>query len=68
MVFHEHAILTSAMQVTSSLIRTELESMEDTGLPNIPICLFSDGASAIIVGGGDIRPTGTFSRWDSWIS
>lgn len=31
-------------------MRTEIQSMVETGLPNVPVVLFADGSSALIVG------------------
>jgi predicted naringenin-chalcone synthase len=61
-----------ATEVTSTLVRSELEeldraSTEKNGVKavmaemgNVGVCLFSDGASALVVGGGKVKEDGEF--------
>jgi type III polyketide synthase len=49
-------ILVIATEVTSTLCRSEIDEMSragDDAKANVSLCLFSDGASAMIVGGGE---------------
>lgn len=53
-------ILVVATEITSTLCRSEMEEMAkaDDGRPNVSVCLFSDGASAMVVGGGEPQENG----------
>lgn len=51
-------VLVVALEVTTSLLRTELESLDEEGenggtRPNVASTIFSDGSSAIILGADD---------------
>lgn len=49
-----------ALEVTSTLVRSELEELDRAGgkMGNVGVCLFSDGASAMVVGGGELLEGG----------
>jgi type III polyketide synthase len=53
-------ILVVALEVTSTLVRSELEELDRSGgkMGNVGVCLFSDGASAMVVGGGELLDGG----------
>jgi len=53
-------ILVVALEVTSTLVRSELEELDRAGgkMGNVGVCLFSDGASAMVVGGGELLEGG----------
>lgn len=59
-------ILIVACEVTSTLVRAELELLDqlegektkDEAKPNVAVTLFADAASAMIVGAGDLKDNG----------
>ena len=53
-------ILVIATEVTSTLVRSELEELDRAGgkMGSVGVCLFSDGASAMVVGGGELQEGG----------
>jgi type III polyketide synthase len=59
-------VLIVALEVVSSMMRTELQSIEEEAerggtWPNIASVLFSDAASAMIVGSGSLEEDGAFT-------
>ncbi|CED83135.1 chalcone synthase [Phaffia rhodozyma] len=52
----EARVLCVACEITSSMMRTEIQSMDESGQLNIPVLLFADGASGLVVGGRDLHP------------
>ena len=56
-------ILVVALEVTSTLVRSELEELDRAGgkMGNVGVCLFSDGASAMVVGGGELLDGGEWA-------
>ena len=56
-------VLVVALEVTSTLLRTEMESLDEEGAkggtkPNVASTIFSDAASAMIIGSGESREHG----------
>lgn len=56
-------MLVVALEVTSTLVRTELESIDEEeerggSRPNVASTIFSDAASAMVVGSGDLLEGG----------
>jgi type III polyketide synthase len=53
-------ILVIATEVTSTLVRSELEELDRSSgkMGSVGVCLFSDGASAMVVGGGEVQEGG----------
>jgi type III polyketide synthase len=57
-------ILVIATEVTSTLVRSELEELDRSSgkMGSVGVCLFSDGASAMVVGGGELQEGGESPR------
>lgn len=56
-------ILVIATEITSTLCRSEIDAMAKAGdeaRANVSLCLFSDGASAMVVGGGEMAENGVW--------
>ena len=54
-----------ALEIASSMLRTELQSIDEEAerggkMPNIASVIFSDAASAMIVGSGELVEDGEF--------
>ena len=59
-------MLVVALEVTSTLVRTELQSLDEEAerggtRPNVASTIFSDAASAMVVGSGDLEDDGESS-------
>jgi type III polyketide synthase len=68
-------VLVVALEVTTSLLRTELESLDEEGergggRPNVASTIFSDGSSAMVVGadvGGEWEEGGELGLGLGWL-
>ena len=65
MMGNKARVLVVALEIASSMLRTELQSIDEEAdrggkMPNIASVIFSDAASAMIVGSGDLDENGEF--------